>query len=61
MHVGFSLKRIPAKPRYVPFISLTKFISGVRNETWRDYLPVFEERTHAYGRDESAFAAAAAG
>jgi 5-methylcytosine-specific restriction endonuclease McrA len=39
--VGFTLKQRPHKPHYVPFISLTKFISGVRNEVWRDYLPVF--------------------
>lgn len=39
--VGFILKRKPTKPKYVPFVSLTKFVSGIRNEVWRDYLPVF--------------------
>lgn len=39
--VGFALKRQPHRPKYVPFISLTKFISGARNHVWRDYLPVF--------------------
>ena len=39
--VGFFLRQRPRKPKYVPFISLTKFISGARNEVWRDYLPVF--------------------
>ena len=38
---GFTLRQQPRKPRYVPFISLTKFIAGARNEVWRDYLPVF--------------------
>lgn len=52
--VGFSLRRQPRRPKYVPFISLTKFITGARNETWRDYLPVFdnvarEEREDAAG------------
>jgi len=38
---GFTLRQHPRKPQYVPFISLTKFITGARNEVWRDYLPVF--------------------
>jgi 5-methylcytosine-specific restriction endonuclease McrA len=42
--VGFVLKRQPRKPRYVPFVSLTKFSHGARNSVWRDYLPIFEER-----------------
>ena len=41
--IGFVLNRKPRKPKYVPFISLTKFISGARNEVWRDYLPIFIE------------------
>lgn len=40
--VSFSLKSKPKRPKYVPFISLTKFISGAQNEVWRDYLPVFD-------------------
>lgn len=39
--VGFHLLRQPRKPKYVPFISLTKFIAGAKNQVWRDYLPVF--------------------
>lgn len=31
----------PRRPRYVPFISLTKYLEGARNDVWRDYLPVF--------------------
>ncbi len=38
---GFTLHTKPRRPKYVPFISLTKFISSTRNEVWRDYLPVF--------------------
>jgi len=47
--VGFSLRTKPRRPKYVPFISLTKFINGARNEVWRDYLPVFDSfnREHA--------------
>ena len=40
--LGFNLKSPPRRPKYVPFISLTKFISGAQNEVWRDYLPVFD-------------------
>lgn len=40
--VGFILEKQPKRPKYVPFISLTKFINGARNEVWRDYLPVFD-------------------
>ena len=27
--------------RYVPYISLTKYLHGRKNEVWRDYLPTF--------------------
>lgn len=39
---GSPLKRAPRKPKYVPFISFTKFLNGANNEVWRDYLPVFD-------------------
>lgn len=39
---GQPLLRTPRKPKYVPFISLTKFISGTHNEVWRDYLPILD-------------------
>ena len=39
---GHPLRRPPNRPKYVPFISLTKFINGTRNEVWRDYLPIFD-------------------
>lgn len=53
--VGFALRASPRRPKYVPFISLTKFINGARNEVWRDYLPVFDSfnREHAVEATES--------
>lgn len=39
--VGMVLSKKPRRPRYVPFISLTKYIEGTRNDVWRDYLPLF--------------------
>jgi 5-methylcytosine-specific restriction endonuclease McrA len=40
---GMKLARAPKRPRYVPYISLTKYINGTKNEVWRDYLPVFHD------------------
>jgi 5-methylcytosine-specific restriction endonuclease McrA len=40
---GMVLLKKPRRPRYVPFISLTKYIEGTRNYVWRDYLPLFGE------------------
>jgi 5-methylcytosine-specific restriction endonuclease McrA len=37
---GMQLKRAPRRPRYVPYISLTKYVAGSKNVVWRDYLPV---------------------
>ncbi len=39
--VGMKLSRVPRRPRYVPYISLTKYLHGRKNEVWRDYLPTF--------------------
>lgn len=50
--VGFTLPTKPRRPKYVPFISLTKFINGVRNEVWRDYLPVFDSFTREHVAEE---------
>ncbi len=58
--VGFSLKSPPRRPKYIPFISLTKFISGAQNDVWRDYLPVFDSFNREHSA-ESAQAAHAAG
>ncbi len=51
--VGFVLEKHPHRPKYVPFISLTKFISGVRNEVWRDYLPIFAAATERHSFDKT--------
>jgi len=40
---NMKLERQPRRPRYVPFISLTKYLEGARNDVWRDYLPIFKE------------------
>ena len=40
---GMKLARQPRRPRYVPYISLTKYINGTKNEVWRDYLPIFHD------------------
>ena len=40
---GMKLIKQPHRPRYIPFISLTKYIAGRKNEVWRDYLPVFAD------------------
>jgi 5-methylcytosine-specific restriction endonuclease McrA len=37
---GMKLRRAPRRPRYIPYISLTKYVAGAKNEVWRSYLPV---------------------
>jgi len=37
---GMRLRREPRRPRYVPYISLSKYLAGQKNEVWRTYLPV---------------------
>jgi 5-methylcytosine-specific restriction endonuclease McrA len=36
---GMRLRREPRRPRYVPYISLVKYVAGQKNEIWRSYLP----------------------
>jgi 5-methylcytosine-specific restriction endonuclease McrA len=36
---GMRLRREPKRPRYVPYISLAKYVAGQKNEVWRNYLP----------------------
>ncbi len=43
--IGFTMHNKPTKPRYVPFISYTKFLAGAKDEVWKMYLPVFERET----------------
>lgn len=40
---GMKLMQPPRRPRYVPYISLTKYLAGRKNEIWRDYLPTFAD------------------
>jgi 5-methylcytosine-specific restriction endonuclease McrA len=40
---GIHPSRAPRKPRYVPFISLAKFLDSRQNEVWKAYLPAFAE------------------
>jgi len=40
--VGFHMVKEPRRPRYIPFISLNKYLESTRNEAWRMYLPVFD-------------------
>ena len=42
-HTGMKLMRQPRRPRYVPYISLTKYVSGTKNDIWRSYLPTFSD------------------
>lgn len=37
------LAKVPRRPKYVPYISLTKYLTGRKNEVWKDYLPVFND------------------
>lgn len=41
--VGMKLYRPPRRPRYVPYISLTKYLTGRKNEIWKSYLPTFAD------------------
>ncbi len=40
---GHTPKRTPRRPKYVPFISLTKYANNMKHSTWRDYLPIFDQ------------------
>ncbi len=41
--IGMKLARTPRRPKYTPYISLTKYLMGRKNEVWRDYLPTFAD------------------
>ena len=43
--VNMLLTKEPRRPRYIPFISMAKYIEGARDENWRDYLPIFTDLT----------------
>lgn len=40
---GMVIRHMPSQPRFIPYISLTKYLMGRRNKVWRDYLPVFAD------------------
>jgi 5-methylcytosine-specific restriction endonuclease McrA len=40
---GLTLTREPHRPRYVPYISFSKFVTAFRNERWIDYLAPFAQ------------------
>ncbi|MDR3707717.1 MAG: HNH endonuclease [Capsulimonadaceae bacterium] len=40
---GMKLMRPPRRPRYVPYIALTKYVNGTKNDIWRNYLPTFTD------------------
>jgi hypothetical protein len=40
---GMKLLSHPRRPKYIPYISLTKYLSGRKNDIWRDYLPIFAD------------------
>lgn len=40
---GMKLIRSPRRPKYIPYISLTKYLLGRKNDVWRDYLPTFTD------------------
>ena len=41
--VGMRLTKVPRRPKYVPYISLPKYLTGRKNHVWRDYLPTFAD------------------
>jgi len=41
--VGMKLLRPPGRPRFVPYISLPKFVSALRRPEWREYLLPFSK------------------
>lgn len=40
---GMRLARPPRRPRYTPYISLSKYVVGRKNDLWKDYLPIFSD------------------
>jgi len=40
---GMRLRRRPRRPKYIPYIAYTKFVSAIRNPEWRDFLEPYGE------------------
>ncbi|MBM3458088.1 MAG: HNH endonuclease [Armatimonadetes bacterium] len=36
---GLRLRKEPRRPRFIPYISLAKYVAGRKNQVWREYLP----------------------
>jgi 5-methylcytosine-specific restriction endonuclease McrA len=51
--VGLALRRKPTMPRFVPYISFTKYLSCLDNESWREFLPSYPDPRPAVARVES--------
>lgn len=47
---GMHPKHQPRKPRYIPFISLTKFVAASEIEEWQDYLPIFADSERDFAK-----------
>jgi len=48
--VGLALLRRPIRPKYVPYISLSKFLSACKEQKWMDYLAPFADASLLMGR-----------
>lgn len=42
---NFTLARLPRRPRWIPFISLARFVDRSRHEIWQMYLPQTSQNT----------------
>ena len=40
---GMTLRKVPRRPKFIPYISYTKFVAAARNPAWRPYLEPYGE------------------
>jgi len=45
---GMRLRKEPRRPRFIPYISLAKYVAGQKNEVWRTYLPPMPGNTDGH-------------
>ncbi|HXH60596.1 MAG TPA: HNH endonuclease [Fimbriimonadaceae bacterium] len=45
------LARKPRRPKYVPYLSLQKYVRAVKRDEWTTFLPVFDEFIDQYARN----------
>jgi 5-methylcytosine-specific restriction endonuclease McrA len=52
---GMKLKHPPRKPKYIPYISYTRFVGAIKNPTWYPYLAPYGNGTidHPSPEDEA--------